>query len=144
MRQYKFSPIHKELNGLAQLMGDVLGKDMQELSKPLRELYPAVNVRETNKSYLLDLVVPGIEKEAINIRLDQGTLIISYEEKKKILEENKEKQLRKEFSLPSFKRSFTLPKTANFEDIKANYVNGILSLDIAKKEIEAPKKISVL
>lgn len=143
MRHYKFSPIHKELNGLAQLMGDVLGKDMDELSKPLRGIYPRVNVRETNDSYWLDLVVPGIKKEAISVQLDRNTLIISYERKEDV-EGNKDKFLRKEFNIPSFKRSFTLPKTANVEAINANYTDGILTLSIAKKEIETPKEINIL
>ncbi len=144
MRRHQFSPIHKELNGLAQLMGNVLGKDMYELSKPLRGIYPAVNVRETEKDYWLDLVVPGIDKEAINIRLDRDVLVISYEKVEETIKADQEKFLRKEYNIPSFKRSFTLPKTADIEKINANYLNGILTLNIAKKEVEVPKKINIL
>lgn len=141
MRQHQFNPIHKELNGLAQLMGNVLGKDMYELSKPLRGTYPAVNVKEDENGYWLDLVVPGIDKEAINIRLDRDLLVISYE---KTEQTDKEQFLRKEYGIPSFKRSFTLPKIADTQNINASYLNGILTLNIAKKEVEVPKKINIL
>src|SRR6185503_5858226 len=66
-----------------------------------------VNVKETDKSYLLEVVAPGFEKTDFKINLDQNLLTISAE-KKKEEKEGSEKNIRREYSFHSFKRSFTI------------------------------------
>lgn len=141
MTYFKLNPAKRDLVSLFDVMDSVLGgKDMFELSKPHKTITPAVNVKETTESYTLELVAPGIAKEDIKVEVDKNILTISYTEQK---EETSDKYLRKEFGYRSFKRSFTLPELANKEDITAGYANGVLSLHIAKKEVEAPKVIEV-
>ncbi len=96
---------------------------------------PAVNVRETDNSFELELAAPGLIKEDFNIELDHDVLTISSEMKsEKETKENDGKYSRKEFSYQSFKRSFTLPDTANGNEISASYENGVLLVAIPKKE----------
>ena len=103
-----------------------------------RQSLPPVNVKETEKQYEIDLVAPGRSKKDFSILAENGVLTISSEKKEE--KELKEKDYtRKEFNYSSFARSFSLPENANEEEIKANYSDGILKLEVAKKVISQPK-----
>lgn len=99
---------------------------------------PPVNIRETESAYEVELSAPGKTKEDFVIEVDQNVLSISSETKSEEKTENV-KYTRREFSMSSFKRSFTLPKTANDDSITAAYENGILTVSIPKKEEALPK-----
>jgi len=103
-----------------------------------------VNIKETEKDYVLEVVAPGMEKEDFKINLDNNILTISAE-KESGKEDQNEKQIRKEYKFSSFKRSFTLDEKINAENIIAKYVNGVLTLNLPKKEeVKAStKEISV-
>jgi HSP20 family protein len=94
---------------------------------------PAVNISETENDFILALAAPGLKKEDFKLNLEKNVLSVSVETKAETRAEN-EKISRKEFSYASFLRSFTLPQTADFNAIEANYVDGILKITIAKKE----------
>jgi len=93
-----------------------------------------VNVKETDKSYQLDIVAPGFEKADFKVNLDQHLLTVSAETKTDGIKEN-EKQIRKEYSYRSFKRSFTLDEKIDATNIEASYINGVLTLNLPKKEV---------
>ncbi|WP_031527373.1 Hsp20/alpha crystallin family protein [Dyadobacter crusticola] len=100
---------------------------------------PAVNIRETEDNFEVEMASPGMDKKDFNIRLDGNTLTISSAKEHK-QEENKENYSRREFSYQSFQRSFVLPKDVVDEDrISAQYENGLLKLWIPKRE-EAKQK----
>ncbi len=99
---------------------------------------PAVNVNETDKNYEIELAAPGRSKKDFSISADNGILTISSEQKEEKEQQEKE-YTRKEFSYSSFTRSFTLPENANEEEIKANYADGILKVEVAKKVVIQPK-----
>ncbi|MDH7446977.1 Hsp20/alpha crystallin family protein [Aquimarina sp. 2201CG14-23] len=94
---------------------------------------PAVNVKENDNDFVIDLAAPGLVKEDFKIELDNEVLTISSEVKKES-KEGKDNYTRKEFSYSTFKRSFTLPDTVNSVDILASYNHGILSVKLPKKE----------
>ena len=97
---------------------------------------PAVNIKEENDKFVLELAAPGMKKDDFKINLDNYQLTISAETK----DEKKEKEdnyTRREFVYSSFSRSFTLPKTIDIEKIKADYRNGVLNIVLPKKEEEA-------
>ena len=106
---------------------------------------PAVNVKETEKAYQLEVAAPGLNKKDFKVTAEGGVLTVSSESSQE--KEEKEKDYtRKEFSYSSFSRSFALPENVNEEDIKASYEDGILRLNIAKKIIsqsQAKKAIEV-
>ena len=93
---------------------------------------PAVNIKENEKDFELELAVPGRSKEDFNIEVDENVLTISSERK---TEENVDKgnYTRREFTYSAFKRAFTLPETIDEAGIKANYVNGLLKFTLPKK-----------
>lgn len=94
---------------------------------------PAVNISETADHYHLELAAPGLRKQDFKISLDRNVLNISVEQQN----ENKEADKRfskREFSYSSFVRSFTLPDLADQSRIDAAYEDGVLRVDIAKKE----------
>jgi HSP20 family protein len=107
---------------------------------------PSVNIKESNDGFEVELAAPGLEKNDFRIELNHDTLTISSE--KEIKNETKEGQsfTKREFSYQSFSRSFTLPNTVDGDKIGAKYENGILTVNIPKKE-EAkprpPKQISI-
>ena len=103
-----------------------------------KQSVPAVNVKETEKNFEIEVAAPGLSKKDFKITVDNGVLTISSEKKEE--KEQKEKDYtRKEFSYSSFSRSFTLPENVNEDDMKANYEDGLLKLSIAKKVIAQAK-----
>lgn len=99
---------------------------------------PAVNVKETDNSFEIELAAPGLKKSDFKITADNGILNIS-SEKKEEKEEKENGYTRKEFSYSSFSRSFTLPENTNQDEVKARYEDGILKLSLAKKTLAQPK-----
>jgi HSP20 family protein len=125
------------MNG--NLLSDFFDNDRFFDSDWLKEqTMPAVNVKETEKSFDIELAAPGLSKKDFKINVDNGVLTISSEKKEE--KEQKEKDYtRKEFSYSSFSRSFTLPENVNEDDVKANYEDGLLKLNVAKKVLTQPK-----
>ena len=106
--------------------------------------FPPVNITQKPNGYLLELAAPGLEKTDFNLKLNNNLLTISAENKTRGAEENC-KLIRNEFTQRSFKRSFTLDEKIDAENITAKYENGILKLELPKKEIfnTAAKEISI-
>lgn len=97
---------------------------------------PAVNIADDKENYVMELAAPGMKKDDFKIKLDNQLLTISSEKK----EEKVGQEInytRKEFVFNSFSRSFTLPKTIVFDKIKADYKDGVLIVNLPKKEEEA-------
>jgi HSP20 family protein len=99
---------------------------------------PAVNIREDEKRFTLDLAVPGIEKKDLKIEINEDVITISSEQKVE-KEDNRDDFKRREFSYTAFCRSFYLPENVNKEKIEANYKDGILSVVLPKDEEEKAK-----
>ena len=105
---------------------------------------PPVNIHENENGFHIELQAPGLQKEDFKINVEKGLLNISYEKKT----ENEEKNYRthrKEFSVSSFKRSFSLDENVNADEIKAKYDAGILQIFLPKKEEVkvSPKQIEI-
>lgn len=133
-------------NGFASfnnLLSDVFPQMPSLYKEDLRQAAP-VNIAENEKEYVLQLVVPGMIKEDFSINLEKDILTISAEAKEEKVTEGT-KQIRKEYRFQSFKRSFTMDEKINGEAISAQYVNGILTLNLPKKEDVKPatKQISI-
>lgn len=98
-----------------------------------------VNVKETDKSYQLEVVAPGFEKTDFKVNLEQNLLTISAEKKNDQIKDSdsyrNEKQIRREYSYRSFKRYFTLDEKTDATNIEASYINGVLTLNLPKKEV---------
>lgn len=93
---------------------------------------PAVNVKETEKGFDIEVAAPGLSKKDFNVTVENGILTISSEKKEE--KETKDKDYtRQEFSYTSFRRSFALPENVKEEDVNARYENGVLMLTLLKK-----------
>ncbi len=99
---------------------------------------PAVNIREDEKKFILDLAVPGMDKKDLKIDINEELLTISSEIKSEN-EENRDGYKRKEFSYSSFCRSFQIPENVNKDAIEANYKDGVLTVSLPKAEEEKQK-----
>lgn len=100
---------------------------------------PAANVKELEDAFHIELAAPGMDKGDFKIELDEDVLTIRAEHKEEE-EKKEEKYTKREFNYASFVRSFRLPEHVKNDKIKANYANGILTLDIPKAEhIVKPK-----
>lgn len=117
---------------------DEFFKDWAGGTQMAHRAVPAVNIKETDAAYAVELAAPGLKKEDFAIEVDNGVLAISYTAAEKTKQEDG-KYTRREFVSTSFKRAFTLPETVNEEEIKAVYENGILTLTLPKKEEAQPK-----
>lgn len=109
------------------------GRDFFNDAPAVASSTPAVNVKETDKGYHLEVAAPGLDKSDFKIKVENKVLSI-LGEKKVENEEKKDNYTRREFSYQSFSRSFTLPDAVDSPQIKANYNNGILTVDIPKRE----------
>lgn len=99
---------------------------------------PAVNIREDEKNYFLELAVPGMDKKDLKIDINEDVLTISSETKNES-EDKQEGYTRKEFSYSSFVRSFYIPENVNKDSIQANYKEGILTVSFPKMQEEKNK-----
>jgi HSP20 family protein len=99
---------------------------------------PAVNIKEDEKSYTLDLAIPGIDKNDLKIDINEDVLTLSSETKNET-EENTDGYRKKEFSYSSFCRSFYIPENVNRDQIAANYKDGVLSVTLPKQEVDKTK-----
>jgi HSP20 family protein len=106
--------------------------------------FPPVNIAETADGYHVELNAPGRNKEDFKINLDNGLLTVSYEKKEETKDEAV-KNIRREFSFQSFKRSFSLEDKVEAASIQAKYENGLLKVFLPKKAAvkEAAKQITV-
>lgn len=103
---------------------------------------PPVNIEETDANFAISVLAPGRDKANFNIELKEGFLTISYKqpETEAKEEEAKPKFVRKEFNLINFKRRFELDEAViNGDDISASYVDGVLHINLPKREEVKPK-----
>ncbi len=133
MTLVKFNNGHR--NAVNPFFSDVFQSLLNDsqISDRLITKTPAVNIAETENQFEIELAAPGLSKEDFKINLDKNVLSVSAEKKVENVEEGK-KYSKKEYAYNSFVRSFTLPETADQSKIDAEYVDGILKLNVAKKE----------
>ncbi len=128
--------------GVPTFFDDFLTKDVFDWSKANRSYgssLPAVNIKEDDDNFEVDVAVPGLKKDDFDIKLEKDVLTIS-SEKETNTESNGNNYMRREFQYSSFKRTFSLPENAvNGDKVEANYTNGVLHILLPKKEEVKPK-----
>ena len=118
---------------------DLFDWSTQNFSKTDTTL-PAVNIKEDNEKFVVEMAAPGMKKEDFKVELKNKQLKISSETRDEVSEKSKDETYsRKEFSYQSFIRTFNLPDIADSDKIEAKYDSGILKLNIHKKEEAKPK-----
>lgn len=105
---------------------------------------PKVDVKQTKDNYQFQIDLPGMTQDDIDISIKENTLTVaSVQKEEKSEEKNREVFLIRERAPFSFKRSFTLPRDADSSNAEASFVNGVLSIKIARRPEEQPKKIAI-
>ena len=135
MTHVKFNsrPFEGTLNNLVDnLFTELPGLFRQDFNEPATKGFVPVNVKETVNEYRMEIVAPGFEKADFVVNLDKNLLTISAERKTETKDES-EKEIRREYSYRSFKRTFTLDEKIDATKIAATYVNGVLQLNLPKK-----------
>jgi len=133
MTLVKFNPDNKR-NSLLPGFNDVFDSIFNDsfFTDRMVTRVPAANISETTDHYHVELAAPGLKKEDFKINLERNVLNISVEQT-----ENKQDQktyAKREYSYSSFVRSFTLPDSADEAGIQASYLDGVLAINIPKKE----------
>ena len=130
-------------NMLNEMMRTTLSDVVTADKEKSRYSTPAVNVIEKNDRFILRLAVPGMTKKDIDIQIEDGYITIKSE---KVDEKNTDKFHLKEFNYSKFKRKFKLPESAEMDDISARFKNGVLEIDIPKREDKidkGPKSVKI-
>ncbi|GGW26900.1 Hsp20/alpha crystallin family protein [Arenibacter certesii] len=120
------------------LMNEILRPDWFGGMDSFNHNTPAVNVKENETGFELEMAIPGRKKEDFKVEIDNEVLTISSEVETEDTK-NEDNYTRREFSFSSFKRVFTLPETVNLDKIDASYEDGILKFVMPKKEEALPK-----
>lgn len=140
----KLIPIRreKEMMPMWSLFDDFMDKFMNEDLTDNSKIM-AVDVLENDKGYEIKANLPGIRKENVKISMKENQLVISASHEESKEEKNKDTVIRSERFSGSYQRVISLPDNCDGENIKAKLDNGVLSLNIPKKE-PSPKKEIVI
>jgi HSP20 family protein len=109
---------------------------------PVTRWEPAIDVFETDKAYVLKAELPGIEEKDVHVNVE-GNILTLTGERKHEEEVKKEHYHRTESFYGTFSRSFVLPDSVDREKIKATFKQGIMKLEMPKKEEVKPKEIKI-
>ena len=109
---------------------------------------PAINVKETDKAYIVELAAPGMKKEDFDVNINhEGNLTIKMERKQEANEEDKKaRYLRREFSYTKFEQTLILPEDVHKDKISARVNDGVLTVElpkIQKEEVKVARQITV-
>jgi len=127
-----------------EFLGDVFNSGKILNPTELTLTAPAINIKESETDFQIDLAAPGMEKSDFKISIDQNLLSI-FTEKREEKVENTEKYSRKEFGYMQFKRNFTLPEgKIEIDQIQAKYEAGVLKLILPKKVIQENKSVKTI
>jgi len=124
-------------NWFPTLFNDFFDNDFWMTNSKNNVTAPAVNVMDEEKEYKVEIAAPGMTKEDFQIKLDNNNnLVIALEKKCENKEGKKDhhKYLRREFSYSKYQQTFTLPEDVEREQIVAKMADGVLTIDIPKKE----------
>ncbi len=140
----RFSPRH-DMNRLQRDFDRLFGSffpTFDEDAEPNVSWTPHLDVLETEDAYLLEMDVPGVSRDDIQINLQDGVLTVSGERSSREVTEN-DNVVRVERQAGRFFRSFRLPKQINDQKIEARHENGVLMVTLPKIEESKPRKIKV-
>lgn len=134
--RFNARPFEKSFNNLLGDFFSELPVIYKNDVQPWKGFVP-VNIHEAENNYSIEVIAPGFDKADFKVNIDQDVLTVSAEKKEELKEQGEntpqQKQIRKEYSYRSFKRSFTIDDKINTNTIEAKYNNGVLTLNLPKK-----------
>jgi len=140
---YRPNTIQNTLSDFDRYFESFFGDSILAPAARMLNQLPAVDIRETENAYVLDMDLPGYDEKNIEVHVDGSSLTITAKDEEardvKKDEENQGTYLLRERRVRSFNRSFKLPENADPESVSAAFKNGMLNLQI-KKRAEAQKR----
>jgi HSP20 family protein len=138
---YRPNTIENALNDFDRYFESFFGESPLSGSARFLSRLPAVDVRETEKAFVLEMDLPGYSEKDIEVHVDGNSLTIESPQEKAAEETKKEgAYILRERHASSFSRSFKLPQNADPDAVSAGFNNGVLCLEI-KKRAETQKKV---
>jgi HSP20 family protein len=119
---------------LSDIFDDIFTKSMEDIDKKDCDCVPAANIIETENAFEIHIAAPGYRKNDIHVDLENNILSVYCD--KNQTEGQDIKFTRREFGYGTFRRAFTLPKVVDSDKISADYKNGILMVNMPKREEE--------
>ncbi len=125
------------------MMDNLFSRDLMDWSTSnfsnTNTTIPAVNIKETDDDFQIEVAAPGMDKKDFKINLENNQLMISSERQSNVKEKD-ENYTRKEFSYQSFQRTFNLSdQMIDGDKISAKYCDGVLCITLPKREEVKPK-----
>jgi HSP20 family protein len=140
---YRPNTVQNALSDFDRYFESFFGDSILAPAARMLNQLPAVDIRETENAYVLDMDLPGFDEKNIEVHVDGSSLTIASKQEEardvKKEEENQGTYVLRERRINSFSRSFKLPENADPEAVSAAFKNGILNLQI-KKRAEAQKR----
>jgi len=120
----------------SHVMDEFFNKSFPEVfNSELNWNTPSTNIKETDTAFTIEMAVPGIDKNNIDIRVEKDQLIVESKHSSEIVEENEDDHYtRREFNYGAFRKSFYLNEKIDANKIDALYKDGILYIDLEKKD----------
>src|SRR5262245_14497193 len=132
---------YRELDRFSRALGSAFGRTERE-DESLTAWVPPVDIHEEKDRMVITAELPGFKENEISLTTENGMLTISGERKFE-KEENGKNYHRVERSYGRFARSFSLPNNVDREKIQARFENGLLSVDLPKREDAKPRTIKI-
>lgn len=127
---------------MSQLFGDFLERRGREEGRGTGSFIPSVDIYETKDAICVRAELPGVEKDAVSVAVKEGVLTLRGERKfEKEVEEENYHRIEREYG--TFHRSFTLPSSVDEEKVTARMKDGVLEVNLPKKEQTKPKQIEI-
>ncbi|MDR1900728.1 MAG: Hsp20/alpha crystallin family protein [Treponema sp.] len=138
---YRPNTIENALNDFDRYFESFFGESPLNGAGRFLNRLPSVDVRETEKAFVLEMDLPGYSEKDIEVHVDGSSLTIESRQEKNTEETKKEgAYILRERRVNSFSRSFKLPQNADPDAVSAGFNNGVLYLEINKRA-EAQKKV---
>lgn len=139
------TPMMRTTNWIPAVFNDLFNTEFMPKASATA---PAINVKENDKSYIVELAAPGMTKEDFNVHInDEGNLIVKMEQKNEMKEEDKStRYLRREFSYAKYEQTLILPDDVEKDKITAKVEHGVLTVELPKvvqEQVKVSRQINI-
>ena len=121
------------------LIRDQMNRNMRQAFADTGEFSPRMDMKKTDKQYIITMDIPGMDKDKINVENKQGMLIISGERRSETEDDKNNQFYHQERSFGTFMQAIPLPEDARGDRIEARYKNGVLTVTVARVKKEEPR-----
>lgn len=142
MRYEPFDAMNELQDRFSRLFHELAAGNRGDTSAATADWIPAVDIQEFADRFLLQVDLPGVNPDSVELTLDNGTLTLSGE-REKIAYEDAPVRERRERGFGRFHRQFILPETVDADGVKATDRNGVLVVEIPKQAKAQPRRIKV-